>query len=47
MVVRVQLTGKSWGAGAAEGRSCLPTMLQKAADCVLEEIWSREMNDSK
>ena len=44
-VVRAQLTGKSWGVGAVEGRSGLLTALQKAAECVHEEIQSSEMND--
>lgn len=42
MLVRMQLTGKSWG---RPGRFCLLISLQKAADCIHKEIWGGEMND--
>lgn len=44
-VVRMQLTGKSGRVGAAEGRSCLLTALQKPADCFCRGIRGSEMND--
>lgn len=42
MLVRMQLTGKSWG---RPRRFCLLISLQKAADCIHKEIWGGEMND--